>query len=260
MALAAGLVLSFVAVGLFVATVGFSIGLDGDVFRAVSAVLLGLMGALLLSGALQARFAVAAGGVSDAGNRLIARVTPSGIGGQFVLGLLLGAVWSPCVGPTLGAASVLASQGRDLVGVALVMVAFGLGAAAPLLLVAMLSRQAVLRWRGRMLGAGKMGKTVLGVGGAAGGGADPDRGGPAAGDGAGDRVAGLVDGPDDAVLAVVRRGRSGGSVGSGQRGGWASAQGDDGEHGEECSAGKGGRRRAGGGRQARRSRPRAARR
>ena len=38
-ALAAGLAISFVAIGLFVATIGFSIGLDGDVFRRAAAVL-----------------------------------------------------------------------------------------------------------------------------------------------------------------------------------------------------------------------------
>ncbi len=163
-ALAAGLVTSFVGVGLFVATIGFSAGLDGDVFRSVSAVLLGIMGVVLLSGVLQQHFAVAAGGVSNLGNRLIQRLTPTGLGGQFVLGLLLGAVWSPCVGPTLGAASVLAAQGRDLASVASVMVAFGLGTAVPLLVVGSLSRQALLRWRGRMMSAGKTGKLVLGGG------------------------------------------------------------------------------------------------
>ncbi len=163
-ALAAGLVTSFVVVGLFVATIGFSAGLDGDVFRGISAVLLGIMGVVLLSGALQQRFAVATSGVSNTGNRLIQRLTPTGLGGQFVLGLLLGAVWSPCVGPTLGAASVLAAQGRDLASVASVMVAFGLGTAVPLLVVGSLSRQALVRWRGRMMSAGKMGKLILGGG------------------------------------------------------------------------------------------------
>ena len=47
-ALAAGLALSFVTIGLFVATIGFSIGLDLDVFRSVAAVLLIVMGAVLL--------------------------------------------------------------------------------------------------------------------------------------------------------------------------------------------------------------------
>ena len=160
--LAAGLALSFTAIGLFVATVGFAIGLDGSVFRTASAVLLMAIGLVLLSSALQARFARATGGVGDAGNRLLARLSPRGIGGQFVVGVVLGAVWSPCVGPTLGAASVLAARGQDLPAVATVMLAFGLGAATPLLLVSVLSRGALTRWRGRMAQAGHAGKLLLG--------------------------------------------------------------------------------------------------
>ena len=163
-ALAAGLVVSFVGVGLFVATIGFSVGLDADVFRAGSAVLLAGLGLVLLSGRMQARLAMAASGVGDAGNRLLDRLAPGGLWGQGVIGLVLGAIWSPCVGPTLGAASVLAAQGQDLGAVAAVMAAFGLGAALPLALVASLSREALKRWRGRMLGAGQAGKSVLGVG------------------------------------------------------------------------------------------------
>ncbi|MGA9866809.1 MAG: cytochrome c biogenesis protein CcdA [Acetobacteraceae bacterium] len=163
-ALALGLVVSFVGIGLFVATIGFAIGLDGDVFRDASAVILAAVGILLLSEALQQRFALATAGVGNAGNRLMTRITPSGILGQFLLGLLLGAVWSPCGGPTLGAASVLAAQGKDIPAVASVMVAFGLGTAIPLLALGSLSRQAFARWRGRLMAAGKTGKLVLGVG------------------------------------------------------------------------------------------------
>ena len=161
---AAGLALSFTAIGLFVATVGFAVGLDGGVFRTASAVVLMVIGIVLLSGTLQARFAMAAGGMGDAGSRVLARLTPRGWPGQFVVGLVLGAVWSPCVGPTLGAASVLAARGQDLLAVAAVMAAFGLGAATPLLAVATLSRTALLRWRGRMAHAGQTGKVLLGGG------------------------------------------------------------------------------------------------
>ena len=161
-ALAAGLVASFVGVGLFVATIGFSVGLDGEVFRDASAVLLAALGAVLLSDALRLRFALATGGVSNFGNRMIARVTPEGLGGQFLLGLLLGAVWSPCVGPTLGAASLLAAQGRDIASVAAVMAAFGLGTVVPLLLIGTLSRGVLSRWRGRLMEAGKAGRLALG--------------------------------------------------------------------------------------------------
>ncbi len=161
--LALGMALAFVAVGLFVATIGFAIGVDGDALRFVSALLLGAFGLVLLLSGLQTAFARVAAPVSAAGNHLLARATPGGPGGQFVLGLILGAVWSPCVGPTLGAASLLAAQGRDLGAVAAVMLAFGLGAALPLLVLGTLSRAAMLRWRGRMLLVGRGGRLMVGV-------------------------------------------------------------------------------------------------
>ena len=161
--LALGMALSFTASGLFIATIGFSIGLDGDVFRTGSAILLGLIGIVLLSRFLQTRLAMATGRVSNAGSRLLAWLSPGGLGGQFVVGMVLGLVWSPCVGPTLGAASLLAAQGRDLGGAAGVMLAFGIGTSLPLLLVASLSRHATARWRGRLLAAGQAGKRMTGI-------------------------------------------------------------------------------------------------
>jgi cytochrome c-type biogenesis protein len=165
-ALAAGLSLSFLAIGLFVATVGFSLGLDSDAFRNFGAVLLVAIGATLMLPPLQARLALAAGplvSLADAhfGTRPGRQLT--GLQGQFGVGVLLGAVWSPCVGPTLGAASVLAAQGKDLPAVTLTMLLFVLGVAVPLLLLGLLSREALLRWRGKMLASGSGGKTVLGV-------------------------------------------------------------------------------------------------
>ncbi|TFZ59759.1 cytochrome c biogenesis protein CcdA [Methylorubrum sp. Q1] len=162
-ALAAGLALSFVAIGLFVATVGFAIGLDTDVFRTVAAILLVLVGLVLMVPAVQTRLAVAAGPVSDWTETRFGGFSTAGLLGQFGVGLLLGAVWSPCVGPTLGAASLLASQGRDLGTVALTMFLFGVGAALPLLLLGTLSREVLMRWRNRMMSAGKGLKAALGL-------------------------------------------------------------------------------------------------
>src|SRR6478736_6437920 len=64
-ALAAGLSLSFVVIGLFVATVGFTAGLDTGFFRLVSAVLLIAVGTLLLVPRLGAQAAAAGGPVSN---------------------------------------------------------------------------------------------------------------------------------------------------------------------------------------------------
>ena len=113
-ALAAGVTLSFVAIGLFVATIGFSLGLDGDRFRTASAMLMIAVGVVLATPALQARLALAGGPISHWADSRINEVGSRGLLGQFGIGLLLGAVWSPCAGPTLGAASVLAAEGRSL--------------------------------------------------------------------------------------------------------------------------------------------------
>jgi cytochrome c biogenesis protein CcdA len=163
LALAAGLALSFVVVGLVVATIGFTISLDAGVFRMVAGVLLIAIGVVLLMPRLQAQFALAAGPVGNFAEQRFGGFSTAGLGGQFAVGLLLGAVWSPCVGPTLGAASVLASQGKDLGAVAGTMLAFGIGAAMPLVLLGLVSREAMLRWRARLIAAGQRGKIVMGV-------------------------------------------------------------------------------------------------
>jgi cytochrome c biogenesis protein CcdA len=162
-ALGVGVALSFVVIGLFVATVGFSIGLDGSAFRYVAAVLMIAVGMVLLVPRLQVQFAAAGGPVGNWALGYFGERSGAGPMRQFHLGVLLGAVWSPCVGPVLGAASVLAAQGNDLPQVALTMVAFGFGAALPLTLIGAMSRTALRRWRGDMLSASASMKLVLGV-------------------------------------------------------------------------------------------------
>ena len=162
-ALAAGLALAFTAIGLFVATLGFAIGLDGDVFRTAGAVLLVVVGVVLMLPRLQARVATAAGPVGHWAEARFGRVSGGGLSGQFAVGLLLGAAWSPCVGPTLGAASLLAARGERLWDVAATMLAFGIGAAAPLMLLGLASREALMRWRGGLAAAGRAAKAAMGA-------------------------------------------------------------------------------------------------
>ncbi|MGL4396550.1 MAG: cytochrome c biogenesis CcdA family protein [Hyphomicrobium sp.] len=161
--LAAGLAVSFVAIGMFVATLGQAIGIDQSSLRTLGGAILLVLGVVLAVPVLSEKFATAAAPVSGWAEQSFGGFDTSGLSGQFALGLLLGAVWSPCVGPTLGAASVLAAQGENLGQVALTMAAFGLGAALPLVLLGQLSRDAMLRWRGKLMSAGKGGKMALGI-------------------------------------------------------------------------------------------------
>lgn len=163
LALAGGLAGSFATLGLFVATLGFALGLDGEWFRGVGAVLMLGIGLVLLIAPLQARFVRAGAGIGAFGERWLARLQFRGLRGQFGLGLLLGLVWSPCVGPTLGAAVVLAGDSAHLPAAAVTLAVFGIGAALPLLVLGTLSRAWLLRVRGGLLTAGTWGKGLLGA-------------------------------------------------------------------------------------------------
>ncbi|HTI31052.1 MAG TPA: cytochrome c biogenesis protein CcdA [Sphingomonas sp.] len=163
-ALALGVAGAFTVAGLLLATVGASIGLDGEALRPVFAGLLVLVGLILAIPILQHAAERALAPVAAWGSRRTQNVEGRGIAGQFGLGALLGLVWSPCVGPTLGAASLLASQGRELPAVALTMLLFGLGAAVPLLAIGMTSRAALMRVRSRLATGGSLGRKLIGGG------------------------------------------------------------------------------------------------
>ncbi|MDH2916561.1 MAG: cytochrome c biogenesis CcdA family protein [Gallionella sp.] len=160
--LVGGLMLSFTLIGVGLGSLGGTIGVEQDTLRVVGGVLLIAFGAVLVSGTLQERFSAAVSRLG-VGQGLLARFNLSGLHGQFLLGLLLGIVWSPCVGPTLGVAITLASQGQALAQVAAVMLMFSLGAGLPLLAIGMLSRQAMGKWRGRMMEAGQKAKKIFGA-------------------------------------------------------------------------------------------------
>ena len=162
LALAGGLALSYAILGTAIAWLGASAGIDTSIFRKIGAIILGALGIVLMSGTLQQRFASATSGIGNAGNTLIGKINLAGLRGQFAVGLVLGVIWSPCVGPTLGAAIVLASQGAQLPQVALLMGVFGLGAASPIVALSYASREAIAKSRQGLMQAGKTGKMVMG--------------------------------------------------------------------------------------------------
>jgi cytochrome c biogenesis protein CcdA len=163
-ALAGGVAAAFTGVGLFVATVGFTIGLDPDLFHRVAGVFLLVFGLVLLTPRLQVAVEVVLGPFSTWAAQRTGGIAGQSVWGQAGIGVLLGAVWSPCVGPTLGAASLLASQGKDLGVVALTMLVFGVGAALPLLVIGQVSKASLARVRGGLRAGGRWGKLLLGGG------------------------------------------------------------------------------------------------
>lgn len=163
LSLAIGLAISFAAVGTIVAVFGFALGLDGNILKAAAGLVMVFVGASLLSHQLQNRVSILLSPIADWFNHRFRTIKGSGLWGQFLVGILLGLVWSPCVGPTLGAASLMASRGENITRVVGTMIAFGAGAATPLVLLGALSRDLVIRFRGKMVATGQRGKFLLGL-------------------------------------------------------------------------------------------------
>ena len=163
LAFAAGMVLSFTALGLFIATIGIGLGVTPHVLRQASAAMFVLFGLVLLIKPLQDRMALATSGLATSANALAGRVETGGLTGPFLLGTLAGALWSPCSGPSLGAAISLAAESGGLVPAALRMFVFGLGATVILLILAYGSRAAIMERRNAMLSATNWVKPAAGA-------------------------------------------------------------------------------------------------
>lgn len=139
-ALLAGLVAGFATLGVVVNATGALFGINEQSLRTGVAVLLIVFALVLLIPAIERRFSNLVAPVGAAGANLAARASNYGIAGQFGVGLLLGAIWAPCSGPSVGAALTLAAEAGGYLQAALRMTAFALGAALVLFLVAIGAR------------------------------------------------------------------------------------------------------------------------
>lgn len=162
-AFGAGMVVTFTAVGLFIASIGIGLGINAHVLRQVAAVMFILMGMVLLAAPLQARLAIATAGIANSANELADRADIGGLAGPFLIGGLAGAIWSPCAGPSLGAAIALAAEAGGLGEAAFRMFAFGLGAVTVLMLLAYGSRAAIMGRRDRLMSVAGWIKPLAGI-------------------------------------------------------------------------------------------------
>ena len=126
-ALALGMSIAFVGFGMFVSVFGRTLGLGPDQLSTIGAWMMVVFGIILITPPLSRLFERALSKFATTADTQIDNTTATGLRGQFIGGLLLGAVWSPCIGPTLGGAIALASQGESLLWAFLIMVAFALG-------------------------------------------------------------------------------------------------------------------------------------
>ena len=161
-ALATGLIISFTAVGVLVTAFGHLIGLTPERLNSIAAFLMIAFGVILLIPKLSDFFSRLATPLAGGANTRMQSVEGAGLGGQLMIGVLLGAVWAPCIGPTLGGAIGLAASGEGLGQAAITMLFFGFGVATVLLALAYGSREVLLKRRNRMMGAMPWARPLMG--------------------------------------------------------------------------------------------------
>lgn len=163
LALALGMSLAFVTLGLGVAAAGRNLGLTPDMVTQAAAVLMVLFGLVLLVPQLNAGFATATAGLAARADNGMNQIDQGGLGGQMLGGVLLGAVWSPCVGPTLGGAISLAAQGQSLLWAGAIMTGFALGVSSVIIALAYGARAVLMKRQALMRRIAERAKPVMGV-------------------------------------------------------------------------------------------------
>lgn len=159
--LSLGLVVSFTSFGFLLATIGHSIGLSQDLLRQIAGSALVFFGIILLISPFYQKFSANASHLTGGLNNYISQIEFKGLWGQFLLGLVLGLIWAPCIGPTLGAAISLAAQGESLLLAFLTMLIFSIGTVTPLLILSRLSFPSINSWKAQITKANKYLKPTM---------------------------------------------------------------------------------------------------
>lgn len=161
LALMAGMSVTFTLLGTLVAAAGPAIGLSQEAIRTAGALVMVFIGLAMLVPQGQAAFATGLGPLADRASGALDRLSLTGNAGQFVTGLLLGAVWSPCAGPSLFAAIGLAAQTGTVLQAAIAMAFFSFGAASVMLALAYGAREVLAKRKAALMAFSTSGRGKL---------------------------------------------------------------------------------------------------
>ncbi|MGZ9809233.1 cytochrome c biogenesis CcdA family protein [Pseudoroseicyclus sp. H15] len=160
--LAAGMSVSFVALGLVLSRFGPALGITPELVARAAALVMAAFGAMLLIPRLSAGFATATAGLATRADAAY-DARPAGPLGQALGGALLGAVWVPCIGPTLGAAIALASTGGSLWQAGVTMAFFALGVSTIIVLLAYGAQSAIRARKARLQAIATRARPIMGA-------------------------------------------------------------------------------------------------
>ena len=161
-ALAAGLALTFGVVGGTLVALGLELG-ESALIRAPAGLLLIPIGVVLVWQRASDWASRAFAPLVRIGESLTARLPGASLWGQAGIGGLLALIWAPCIGPTMGAALVMAASSATRPMAIVAMMLFAIGAAASLLIAGFGLRRLMRGGRARAFQSARWAKTAFGI-------------------------------------------------------------------------------------------------
>jgi cytochrome c biogenesis protein CcdA len=149
LAIVLGMSITFTLMGGLFSALGIAASFAGEAMRYLAIGFLIAFGAVMVDDGLnQAYTRLSSSLVGRAARFLPLRMGDDSIGGAFLLGLSLGIVWIPCVGPVLGAVLSYVAMGGDILKGSLMLFVYSIGLGIPMLAVAYGSKRygARLEW------------------------------------------------------------------------------------------------------------------
>lgn len=133
-----GFVVSFSAFTLLSRSLVKSVGLDTELLRQASFIILVVFGLIMLSEKLSDRFGDLTQGVANMGRKFSAQGGKPGHDGFLsgvAMGLAIGLIWTPCAGPLLAAVIIQTIRQESNLESVLTVLAFSMGAGFPMLIL-----------------------------------------------------------------------------------------------------------------------------
>jgi cytochrome c-type biogenesis protein len=153
LAIVSGLTVSFTTMGVLVSAFGATFGAYTDYLRNIAILFIISMGLVLFDEDVNMEFMKISGSITQRlqgigfFNKFSSRMPQGSLMGGFFLGLSLGVLWIPCVGPILGAVlALVASVGNMTYGASMLFV-YSIGMSLPMLSIAYYGKKITSRYK-----------------------------------------------------------------------------------------------------------------
>lgn len=153
LAIVSGLTVSFTTMGVLVSAFGATFGAYTDYLRNIAILFIISMGLVLFDQDVNMEFMKISGSVTQGlrgiglFNKFSSKMPEGSLMGGFFLGMSLGVLWIPCVGPILGAVlALVASVGNMTYGASMLFV-YSIGMSLPMLSIAYYGKKVTNRYR-----------------------------------------------------------------------------------------------------------------